>query len=483
MAGTPDVTPCCDGGQNGQAFLPVDPWRSLMPRFGMLLGVQDFETIGAYQRGKSWLHNAWLHGEGIVWGMDVRPDPERNEVRVLTGLALDALGRELHLERDACLSLPAWVEEHQKDEGFVVEQLDEGVIQIEAHVVALFHGCQMRPVPALSEPCEGAQNVTSNSRVFETIELRMIPGPPPDRERLPYHRLRILFGLTDDVSDDDPARAASFQVALDRRNAILTLPSAQQPPAYLEAFRDLAATDEIDLEPATNPDSNTQSLFPELDPAPVLLAHLQLVLTETEGGVVLTEASSSDVTVRRSHVATSTIQELLCGPLFSLIVENGEGEGNGEGGGNGEGEGGEGDSGGDSGGGSIEIEQPAEPVDEESQGPRVDAESIELTGETLTFRILGRTSKNSVAPQSITVSSYDRNDGWTVEAVKDVEFEPGNGKTIVSLKDATAGNLVRLTVHGTGPTPVLGTNHVPLGGPVASRFNGRDFVTMFKKVS
>src|SRR5437763_14538743 len=83
--------------------LPEGPFTALRYHFGMLLGVDDFETEQRYHRGKMRLHAAWLHGGGIVWGLDVDVVQERRELRVAPGLALDATGRELHLDARCCM--------------------------------------------------------------------------------------------------------------------------------------------------------------------------------------------------------------------------------------------------------------------------------------------------------------------------------------------------------------------------------------------
>src|SRR5262249_12372520 len=97
--GTPTRAPCPDA----TSLVPPGPWTALRIPFGMLMGVDDFETDQAYHRGKMRLHNAWLHREGVVWGVDVRLDHECGEVRVSPGLALDQSGHELHLDAEACL--------------------------------------------------------------------------------------------------------------------------------------------------------------------------------------------------------------------------------------------------------------------------------------------------------------------------------------------------------------------------------------------
>ena len=117
MSTTLDMTNCTAATNDG----PLAPYYSLHYNFGMLLGVSDFETEQAYHRGKMRLHNTWLHREGVAWGLGVtRPDTFVDEIRVTRGLATDGLGRELYLEKDACLNVPAWFEAHKDDAGFTL---------------------------------------------------------------------------------------------------------------------------------------------------------------------------------------------------------------------------------------------------------------------------------------------------------------------------------------------------------------------------
>lgn len=109
MAEASDFASCADAERT---LLPTDPFEALHYHFGMLLGVDDFETEQAYHRGKMRLHNAWLHREGVVWGLAVQvgeADRKRSELRVTRGLALDPAGHELHLDEDWCINVPAWV--------------------------------------------------------------------------------------------------------------------------------------------------------------------------------------------------------------------------------------------------------------------------------------------------------------------------------------------------------------------------------------
>ncbi|MBV9110497.1 MAG: hypothetical protein JO306_13890, partial [Gemmatimonadetes bacterium] len=147
-----------DGGVGG--LLPASPFYAPRYHFGMLLGVDDFETEQAYHRGKGRLHNAWLHGEGVVWGLAVDLPAAgaklRGEIRVNPGLALDAAGRELHLDAAACVDVAAWYQAHAQDAemGAVATVAANGAVTISAaHVVARFSACAARPVPSIAEPC------------------------------------------------------------------------------------------------------------------------------------------------------------------------------------------------------------------------------------------------------------------------------------------------------------------------------------------
>src|ERR1700730_14533971 len=152
-----DKTACEAAGQGQEAgLLPISPFTALQFHYGMLLGVDDLDTGQAYPRGKIRLHNAWLHREGVVWGLNVSFN-QRIELTVDPGLALDAAGHELHLDRQACLDLGKWYAAHKDDPNFNFEDVDRGGKQFSVHLVGKFPACLPRPVPAIVEPCAGVQ--------------------------------------------------------------------------------------------------------------------------------------------------------------------------------------------------------------------------------------------------------------------------------------------------------------------------------------
>ncbi|HXK14620.1 MAG TPA: hypothetical protein VNH45_08805, partial [Gaiellaceae bacterium] len=131
-----------------EASLPDSPFTALRYHFGMLLGVDDFSTEQRYHRGKMRLHSAWLHREGIVWGLDVELVDDKREIAVEPGLALDSTGRELHLDVRCCMDIAAWYDEHTDE--VTAETLEDGSITFDGRVELAFCSCGTRPVPAIA---------------------------------------------------------------------------------------------------------------------------------------------------------------------------------------------------------------------------------------------------------------------------------------------------------------------------------------------
>lgn len=437
---TPDMTSCRSAAPSEDSAL--SPFYALHYHFGMLLGVDDFATEQAHHRGKLQLHNGWLHGEGVVWGFGVQLDLARSEVRVLPGLALDGAGHELHLENDACLHAGEWFKAHRDDPEIVVVDAGPNRKRFDARVEIRHRTCLTRQIPALSEPCaNGGGTGTAYSRVFETVDIRMLPGLAAEPAARPYHRLRVLFGIEEPVLPDD-------QDVVDRRDAVLAQPSGQQPAAYLEALRDFAALDGIGIQPPVSPDGSIATLFAALNAPPVLLANLanvEVELTSAEGEEEQWQlvGGEVDVTVRMSHIATSTIQELLCGPLFRDI-----------------------------GAGGTEA------------GPRVVMSSVQVEDSEIRFDVDADLAPASVRAESFSVTAFDEASGWSTIPVSGVSLA---AQTVtVTLQNALpAPGLVRFIARGRGPDPILGANLVPLagraGGPAPAADDGIDFVLMHQR--
>ena len=413
----------------------LSPFFALNYHFGMLLGVEDFSTQQAYHRGKMRLHNGWLHCMGVVWGFDVTVDLTAGEVRVAPGLALDAAGRELHLDAAACVNVGEWFEAHQSE---VTATGDDNHKVFDAFVSVQFKSCLTRQVPALLDPCESAGGGTAYSRVFETIDLRLLPGPVPLAPPLANHRLRVLFGL------EDPALPGDQDVVTER-DRIANLAGNEQPVAFVTALRRFAALDSIDSKPAEGVNGKQES-FPLPEDTPVVLALIKAIAVERRDGKWTLTGGTPDVTVRPSLLSTFTIQELLCGPLMA-------------------------------GAGTAAA----------STGPRVRPDTVAVADLSIEFETDRDLLPESVKDRAFSVTVLDALKGWTDigVAAPAVSGTPQR-KVSVPLKKALAADArVRFIARGTGPAPILGADFVPLAGAAAGppprNADGLDFVLMLKR--
>jgi hypothetical protein len=443
MSNTPDLATClaADDPRGGQQLLPVNPFMALHYHFGMLLGVDDFETEQAYHRAKMRLHNAWLHREGVVWGFGVRLDTERVEIRVTPGLALDAAGHELHLESDACLNLGEWFDKHQEDPDFQIETIGEQK-RFNAHVLIRFKACLTRQVPALMEPCNNADTATAYSRVFETLEILLLPNLAAARP-LPFHRLRLMFGLDEPKQQEGSTEnRPEDQAVLNEVEQVRALPSAEQPAAWLALFHRLAALDEIEMKPAMSEDGARLLFFPGQEDEPVLLANISdLTLSKQNGSWVLS-GGTVDTGVRPTHVATTTIQDLLCGLLVEKAATG------------------------------AERLSPS--------GPRVDPDSVTMSDNEIVLQLDQPLGAASVVPAAFSVSVFDATRGWRIHPIT---ASIDDALTTVTLRPKTSvfrKGLTRIIARGTGATPLLGANQLPLAGATADAPapQGTDFVLM-----
>lgn len=451
-------------------MLPADPFRSLYVHFGMLLGVDDFQTLDAYHRGKTWYHSAWLHGFGVVWGYEVtlpqtlpaeddfEGEPEFNsEIRVEPGLAIDGVGRELYLPHAACLNIPDWYEEHKDDEGLqdVIEvDEDSGDIIFNAHVQVMFRGCLTRQVPALSEPCDGGSSTTAYSRVVETVHIALLPSLAELEGKTDYYRVQLLLGLVQPREDDEGNVIDDDQEVLDARADVDATPSGQRSAKYRHWFRHFAILEQMALSPQLEPGVNHFDGFPQQNGGAVLLANVSGLRLRQQGEGWQLVSGKVDNMVRPYLLPTCTIQQLLCDCM-------GQGETS-----------------------TPLVDPPVDPTD--AGGPRVDPESVEMEGtEMLHFNISGSPlMKASADANGLSISAFDTRDGWIPVVIKKVKYDADAQRVSVEFRDAPGGNLIKLIVKGTGSSPFLGRNRIPLaGGPDSgpgSKHEGNDFVYMFR---
>ena len=269
--------------------LAADPFTSLAVHYGMLLGVSDFQAMLADPRGKLRLLQAWQHGPGVVWGLGVSVVDASNELRVAAGLAVDGVGREVSLAVEHCVDVKAWLDAH-RDEAQPVET--PGAITFNVQVILRHSACLTRPVPAISSSCDGAAERTSWSRILETAELELRPyvdgaSPADDRgDAFPQLRALVRDGLVPEGTAAD-----SWLDAFRRGRR-----GRDRRAGAARVYGRLA-----ELDPAV----------PEDAPGEIVLADLPGLRLVTTGDTPHVEAPTIDLGIRRTHLPTWLLEELL----------------------------------------------------------------------------------------------------------------------------------------------------------------------------
>lgn len=198
--------------------IPGDPFLRLRYHYGQLLGAEDFAVEQRAGLLAARLHQAALHGAGTVAGLAVTAQGAEGEgsrtgarLLVAPGLAVDALGRTIHVERLQCLdvrglhraedwaSFPADVPtpaEAGEAEAGEAEAGEGGAGEAEAGeagqagalrhawVVLRYLACETEPIPAISPACGDGSESVSYSRIQDRFRLCLEAAPPPDPHAL-----------------------------------------------------------------------------------------------------------------------------------------------------------------------------------------------------------------------------------------------------------------------------------------------------------
>jgi hypothetical protein len=395
-----------------RSSLPLHPWTALRAATGMLLGADDFEVLMGNPRGKHMLHNTWLHGRGVVWGLGVRRSGEW-DLEVSRGLAVDGWGRELRLDAPRCLSSRELLEADHDPTC--------GTREVELCVVLRFDACLDAEVPALVDPCDVTRESTDYSRVVERARLELVRGrpssPPP-----PYHRVRVLLGL-DDVGEDDEAGEHASRC----RDEVAAAPAARRARELLRHFRCLAALDAADWRPAD--EDCAPALFPVAEEsAGVLLACLRLTVRDESGCPEIVEVRLDDCH-RPTVLPTTVVQDLVCALAPGLIGTSEQSTGEGP--------------------------QVIPPVhwSRDSEGRHV-----------VHLRVTEDLVPGSVR-RAVRISSLGESEWVAEDLMGPPRYDPKTRSIVVTMADRPVNPIVRFLVRGTGPTPVYGADPVaPLAG-------------------
>ncbi|MEV1319946.1 hypothetical protein AB0J14_28145 [Micromonospora arborensis] len=416
----------------------ADPFTSLAVHYGMLLGVSDFQVLAANPRGKLQLHQAWQHGKGVVWGYGVDVAEDEPTLRVGPGLAVDGLGREVYSSAPMCLNVHDWLEEQVKEHALRPGgNADRKTF--DARLVLRYANCLSRPVPSIGDTCGQATGAVEHSRVLEFAHLELRPYEPRDPGApLPSDERDKVF---------EPLRALV-------RDRLWPDGKPVPPDGLLRAFRTVAAQVGAGLgPPGLVPRlSERTRLYPEDEPGEILLTNLPgLALVRVGDGWRL-DAPTIDLSVRRAHLPTWVIEELIAELLAGSVGRR--------------------------------------PV-EHAHGPRVIR--VQRAGEQVTVELTRDVVEGSVA-QALEVHAFDTaaaQPKWgprlklTPTVTRQHTVQPPTPARIeFTLPTApTSTRSYRLVLRGTGPTPLVGLvdrRPVPLAGrvgdPAAPAAHGHDVV-------
>lgn len=263
---------------------PGDPFTRLHYRYGQLLGAEDFSAEQRYFLLRSRLHNAALHGWGTVWGLGIghQESETRLTLSCTPGLAIDALGREIHVPQAVCLDITGlaatrfWAdlappppvppaagdgEGDEEGEGDGGEEAEAGRRR-RVYVVLRYRACLTEPAPAIAQPCAGADAGLAPSRIADGYRL-CLEAAAPEAAGLPVRDL-----------------AAAADAAHDVRERLLAhILAADPPPARLWSGADdaplLLAV--LDLEPVGEPAERVRLAGPIDNGVRALLPAVQAV--------------------------------------------------------------------------------------------------------------------------------------------------------------------------------------------------------------
>ena len=123
---------------------------------GQILGAADFEAEQRYVLDRLRRRNRWLHGWGVVGGLQV--SMSQGQVVVGAGLALDCAGNEIEVPEQITWALPAAGKT--------------------AYLTLAFAERPVHPVAVPMDPSSGRNEATAYSRVEEGWVLAYAPDDP-----------------------------------------------------------------------------------------------------------------------------------------------------------------------------------------------------------------------------------------------------------------------------------------------------------------
>ncbi|GIP16250.1 hypothetical protein J40TS1_18920 [Paenibacillus montaniterrae] len=133
--------------------------------YGKLLTVRDFMSEQTYNSDKRRLVNRLLHGSGVAVGLQVVAVDDKS-ISIGTGVALDALGREIVVASPITAKL-------SNIDGFMNNDYAKNV-----YLCIAYDEKGKEPVHTVAGGVGGTEEVSENNRILETYRLYLTDQPP-----------------------------------------------------------------------------------------------------------------------------------------------------------------------------------------------------------------------------------------------------------------------------------------------------------------
>ena len=143
---------------------------------GRMLGVADFQAEQDYHRGRLARVLLQVLGTGTVSGLNVQTnlpaDPDKVEVQVTPGLALDRLGRMIDTPYKVCIRLNPWLKLKSDTELSDAFKDGKGVV---ADVFVSFHACSRGKTPSYaSQDDYDATDAFTADRLLDSFGMGLV---------------------------------------------------------------------------------------------------------------------------------------------------------------------------------------------------------------------------------------------------------------------------------------------------------------------
>jgi hypothetical protein len=415
------------------AALPDNPRCAPNYHFGMLLGVEDLQAEQGFHVGRLRRHQRLLHGAGVVAGFPIGYDAPSHELKVGPGYGIDRLGRDLLLDRDQCVNLALWWAAHREEPAF--QDIEPGVTAFDLDIVACYQTCLDRPVPAIADPCAGDAADIAYSRICESVLLALVRHDPeaPVQATRDYHLLRVWLGLEAPARDAEGALRPEDQWLVDALATLAELPADQQTDARQALGQEVLARAVAAISPFP-PDADDQAKKDQTDSC-LLIARLS--------GVIVTGDGAGGWTIAVETVDRGAGARLLPSGLLQDLL--------------------------------LATPAPAPPP----AGPVVMSDGATIAGDTVTLVFDQPLAPATVTAEAFAISELDPAEGWQafmLGAVSYDEADPAAPTVTVPLDRTPAGLRLRITIIGTGNSPLMGANLIPAGALDANG-DGRNLTT------